>query len=48
MFAEPFCCRGFREWKLIKIGIKVAARYQGEPFRLQCALVSRKRQIRDS
>jgi hypothetical protein len=48
MFAEPSCCGGFREWELIKIGIKMAARYQGEPFRFQCALVSRKRQIGDS
>ena len=47
MFAEPSCCGGFREWELIKIGIKMAARYQGEPFGLERALVSRKRQIGD-
>src|SRR5258706_11425414 len=48
MLAKPFCGGGFRERKLVEIGIEMATRYQGEPFGLQGVLISGKRQIGDS
>jgi hypothetical protein len=45
VLVKPFGCGRFRQRKLAEIGIEVATRYQGEPFRLQRTLISCKCQV---